>query len=109
MGHAWSVADERDVFAGLIARLFGSDRATELGLRLSQSVEITDGLWELVPIVVAAGKSHDQRSPAELADNSSAGLALSDDERRRLRQLADDFSQARDAASDMPDESALDR
>jgi hypothetical protein len=109
MRHAWSVAEERDVFAELIARLSGSDRATEMALRLGQSLEITDGLWELVPIVVAAGKAHDERSPAEVADNSPAGLALSDDERRRLRELADDFSRAMDAAADKPNESALGR
>lgn len=104
MRHAWSVADERDAFAELIARLSGSDRAAELALRLGQSLEITDGLWELVPVVVAAGKAYDQLSPAEVADSSLAGLALSNDERCLLRKLADDFSQAMDATADMPDE-----
>ena len=109
LGHALSVADEREALADLIARLSGSDRASELALRLGQSLEITDGLWELVPVVVAAGKAHDQRSPAEVADNSPAGLALGDEERRRLRELADDFSQAMDTAAGISDESALDR
>jgi hypothetical protein len=108
LGHALSVADERDAFAELIVRLSGSYRASELALRLGQSLEVTDGLWELVPVVVAAGKAHDQRSPAEVADNSPAGLVLGDGERRRLRELADDFSQAMDAAGGVPDESALD-
>jgi hypothetical protein len=102
------VADERDVLAELIARLSGSARAIELALRLGQSLEVTDGLWELVPAVVAVGKAHDQRSPAEAADNSPAGLALDDGERRRLQELADDFNQATDAAASTPDESALD-
>lgn len=109
LGHAVSVADEGDVFAELIARLSSSDRASELTYRLSQSLEVTDGLWELVPVVVAAGKGHDQRSPAEVADNSQARLALGEGERRRLRELADDFTQAIDAATDTPDESALDQ
>jgi hypothetical protein len=44
--HALNVADERDASAELIARLSGSDRASELALRLGQSLEVTDGLWE---------------------------------------------------------------
>lgn len=108
LGHALSVTDEQDALAELIARLSGSDRAAEMALRLGQALEVTDGLWELVPVVVAAGKAHDQRSPAEVADSTPAGQALGDGERRRLRELADDFSQAMDIAADMPDESALD-
>jgi hypothetical protein len=95
--------------AELLARLSGSDRASELLQRLGQSLEVTDGLWELVPVVVAAGKAHDQRSPAEVADNSPGGLALDDGERRRLRELADDFDQAMDAAGSTPDESTWER
>jgi hypothetical protein len=101
-----SVADERDALVELIARLSGSDRASELALRLGQSLEITDGLWELVPAVVAAGKAYDQRSPTDVADNSPAGLALDDEVRCRLRELADEFSQAMDVAAGTPDESA---
>jgi hypothetical protein len=100
------VADERDVLAELIARLSGSDRASELALRLGQSLEITDGLWELVPVVVAAGKAHDGRTPAEVADNTPAGLTLDARERRRLRDLADGFTQAMDATAGVPDEAA---
>jgi hypothetical protein len=69
------MADGQDSLAELIERVSGSARATELAVRLGQSLEVTDGLWELVPIVVAAGQAHDQRSPAEVADNSPAGLA----------------------------------
>ena len=95
--------------AELITRLSRSDRASELAWRLGQSLEITDGLWELVPVVVAAGEAHDQRSPTEVADKSPAGLALSQEERCRLRKLADDFSQMTDSTAETPDESALDR
>jgi hypothetical protein len=93
LSHTLDVADERDVLAELIARLSGSDRVSELALRLCQSLEVTDGLWELVPVVVAAGNAHDKRSLAEVADNSPAGSALGNVERRRLRELAADFSQ----------------
>ena len=69
-------------------------------------MEVTDGLWELVPVVVAAGKGYDQRSPAEVADDSPAGRALAEGDRSRLRDLADGFTQAMDAAAGVPEEDA---
>jgi hypothetical protein len=102
------MADGQVSLAELIGRVSGSARATELAVRLGQSLEVTDGLWELVPIVVAAGQAHDQRSSAEVADNSPAGLALGDEQRTRLGKLADGFRQATEAAAEAPDESALD-
>ena len=102
------MADGQDSLAELIGRVAGSARATELAVRLGQSLEVTDGLWELVPIVATAGQAHDQRPPAEVADISPAGLALGDEERRRLGELADGFRQATEAAAETPDESALD-
>jgi hypothetical protein len=76
--------------------------------RLGQSLEITDGLWELVPVVAAAGEARDQRSPSEVADESSAGRALDDETRCRLRDLVESFTQAMDSAGDIDelDESA---
>jgi hypothetical protein len=97
-GDALGMEDQQDALVELIAWLSGSDRASELALRLGQSLEITDGLWKLVPTVVAAGEAHDQRSAVDVADNSPVGLALSDGARCRLRKLADDFSQATDVA-----------
>jgi hypothetical protein len=100
------VAQEWDVLTDLIARLSGSGRGSELALRLGQSLEVTDGLWDLVPVVVAAGEAHDRQSPVEVADDSPAGLVLGERERARLRDLADGFSQAMESAMAMPDESA---
>jgi hypothetical protein len=77
------VTGEWDVLADLVAQLSGSGRASELALRLGQSLEVTDGLWKLVPVVVAAGETHDRQSPAEVADSGPAGLALGERERRR--------------------------
>jgi hypothetical protein len=41
-----------------------------------------------------------------VADNTPAGLTLDERDRRRLRELADGFTQAMDAAAGAPDESA---
>jgi hypothetical protein len=109
LGHALSVEDERDAFAESIARLSSSARAAELVRRLGEALELTDGLWELVPVVVADSQAHDQRPPAEVADRSPAGLALTDEERRRLREIADDFGCAMDTAGGVPDEAATAR
>jgi hypothetical protein len=73
-------------------------------------LEITDALWELVPVVVAAGEAHDQLSPAEVADRSPAGMALDAEARRRLRDLGEGFTQAMESAGgvDELDETAWD-
>jgi hypothetical protein len=101
------MTDDRELLSELIVRLAHSARATELAVRLGQSLEVTDGLWELVPVVVAAGSAQDQRPPADVADSSQAGGALAVEVRRRLRELADGFCQATDAAAGVPDESTL--
>lgn len=36
-------------------------------LRLDQALEITDGLWDLVPVIAAASEAHAQRHLADVA------------------------------------------
>ena len=48
----------------------------EMAVRLGQSLEITDALWELVPVVVAAGERVDERPAAQAADLSPAARGL---------------------------------
>lgn len=46
--------------AAVLAKITPSGRGPEMAARLSQSLEVTDGLWELVPVVVAASEAHAQ-------------------------------------------------
>jgi len=55
------MANEPIDFAAVLAKITGSSRGSEMAVRLQQSLEITDGLWELVPVVVAATEAHGQR------------------------------------------------
>lgn len=70
----------------------------ELSVRLNQSLEITDGLWELVPVVVASCEAIDARPAAELADMSPAARDLDDATRARVRGLADAYVAMLDTA-----------
>jgi hypothetical protein len=47
--------------------LAGSVVNWEIAVRLGQSLEITDGLWELVAVVVAAGEGLAERPAAQAA------------------------------------------
>lgn len=76
----------------------GSPVNWELSVRLNQSLEITDGLWELVPVVVASGAAIDARPAAELADMSPAARDLDDATRMRVRDLADAYLAMLDTA-----------
>jgi hypothetical protein len=80
--------DLRDMTA-VISGILGSPLSHEMSFRLEGALEVTDGLWDLVPVVVAAGEQHDQRSPAEAADASPAGLRLTPDSRARVRTAYD--------------------
>jgi hypothetical protein len=75
--------------AALISGILGSPLSHEMSFRLEGALEVTDGLWDLVPVVVAAGEQHDQRSPAEAADASPAGLRLTPESRTRVRAAYD--------------------
>ena len=55
-------------------------------------LELTDGLWELVPVVVAASEAHAQRPAAEVADSLPAARMLDAGRRFRLRELGDTLS-----------------
>jgi hypothetical protein len=83
----------------------------EMAVRLGQSLEITDGLWELVPVVVAAGDRVDERPAAQAADLSPAARGLGSGDRARLQALGDQFLATLDAAvaGQRIDEDALGR
>jgi hypothetical protein len=93
-----------DFLTGILTSPIGR----ELSHRLNQALEVTDGLWDLVPIVVAAGEQHDQQSPAEAADLSPAGQRLTHERRSRARAVADAVLAMQEAAAgDEFDESAV--
>lgn len=73
---AWGMADQPVDLEAVFARVLESGRGSEMAVRLRQSLEITDGLWELVPVVVAASQAHERRSPAQVADSSGVAKVL---------------------------------
>jgi hypothetical protein len=75
--------------ASLLLKLSASRRGQEMAIRLRQSLEITDSLWDLVPIVTAAGEKYEQRTPTEVADSSGAAELVSAERRQAVRQLGD--------------------
>jgi len=87
----------------------GSAVSWEMAVRLGQSLEITDSLWDLVPVVVAAGEQVDERSATQAADQSTAARGLDSDSRARVRTLGDAYIAAMDTAiaGQHPDENAL--
>jgi hypothetical protein len=103
------MADQQIDLEAAFAKVLESGRGSEMAVWLSQSLEITDGLWELVPVVVAASDAHEQRSPAQVADSSAAARVLSAERRVFLRSLGDTVSEVMTtAAREHPiDESAL--
>lgn len=84
----------------IFARVLESSRGSEMAVRLRQSLEVTDGLWELVPVVVAAAKAHERRSPDQVADSLAAAAVLTAERRAFLRNLGDLFNGAMAAAID---------
>ncbi len=87
----------------------GSAVSWEMAVRLGQSLEITDALWDLVPVAVAAGEQVDERSATQAADQSTAARGLDSDSRARVRTLGDAYIAAMDTAiaGQHPDENAL--
>jgi hypothetical protein len=80
---------DRSLAETIFSNILASPVSSELSYRLEQSLEVTDALWELVPIVVAAGQQHDQQPPAEAADQSAAARRLTADQRSEVRAVAD--------------------
>jgi len=54
-------------FGRIMNELAGSVVNWEIAVRLGQSLEITDGLWELVAVVVAAGEGLAEQPAAQAA------------------------------------------
>jgi hypothetical protein len=92
------VDDDFAELSALMGTIAGSPVNWELSVRLHQSLEITDGLWELVPVVVGSGAAIDARPAAELADMSPAARDLDDATRARVRDLADAYVAMLDTA-----------
>jgi hypothetical protein len=93
----------------LLSGILTSPISRELSYRLDQALEVTDALWDLVPIVVAVGEAHDRQAPAEAADLSPAGQHLTPDSRSRARAVADAVLAMQETATseDQLDESAV--
>jgi hypothetical protein len=89
---------DSDAVRALLSAIFTSPISRELSYRLEQALEVTDALWDLVPIVVAAGEAHDRQSPAEAADLSPAALRLTSDRRSHVRAVADGILAMQDTA-----------
>lgn len=96
--HAGGVELDLDALAAAVNGITSSAVGWEMAVRLGQSLEITDGLWELVPVVVAAGERVDERPAAQAADLSPAAHGLGSGDRARLQALGDQFLATLDAA-----------
>ena len=79
--------------AAVVAKIAESSRGSEMAMRLQQSLEMTDGLWELVPVVVTVAEAHGQRPAAEVADSLPVTRTLAPERRARLRELGDTLSE----------------
>jgi hypothetical protein len=84
--------------AAAMNAIAGSAAGWEMAVRLGQSLEITDALWELAPVVVAAGERVDERPAVQAADLSPAARGLDSSDRARLQALGDRFIATLDAA-----------
>jgi len=69
-----------------------------MSFRLESALEVTDALWDLVPVIVTAGEQHDHQAPGDVADMSPAGRRLTGERRTQIRQLADMITAAQEAA-----------
>lgn len=85
------VADQQVDLAALFTLVLSSRRGQEMAIRMQQSLELTDGLWDLVPIVTAASERYEQRTPVEVADGSPVAPFVDANRRRALQQLGDHF------------------
>src|SRR5687767_8838373 len=83
---------DRQMLANSIAALYGSPLQLEMSIRVSQALELTDALWELVPLVVDSGQRYDCASPADIADAAPVASMLSPEVRQKIRAEADRWS-----------------
>jgi hypothetical protein len=65
--HAGRVNVDPDALAAAANAIEGSVVGWEMAVRIGQTREITDALWDLVPVVVAAGERVDELSAAQAA------------------------------------------
>jgi hypothetical protein len=105
------MANEPLDLAAVLAKITESSRGSEMAVRLQLSLEMTDGLWDLVPVVVAATEAHGQRPPAEVADSLPVARTLAPERRARLRELGDTLSEITTTAVQHQtiDETAIER
>jgi hypothetical protein len=103
--HAGCVDYDTSSARAFFSAIFATPLNQELSYRLNLALEVTDALWDLVPVVVTAGKKYDEQSPADLADVSPAGRRLSSDCRSQVREMADAILAAQEGPE--LDESAL--
>jgi hypothetical protein len=94
------VTDQSADFAAILAQVEQSRRGPEMAVRLRQSLEVTDALWELVPVAIAAGDAHGQRSAVDVADAAGSAKTLSPWQREHVRRLADTLHAATASALD---------
>jgi hypothetical protein len=86
------VTDVPDDATAHAISFLGSATREEMAVRLGQALELTDALWELIPVVVAAGEQQDRMFPDEVADASTAGRRLTGSIRARLREAAREWA-----------------
>jgi len=75
-------------FRGVLSAILASSTGSELSYRLEQSLEVTDGFWDLVAVVEAAGEQHDRQDPVEIANRSPAGRRLPTERRAAVQAIA---------------------
>ena len=68
--------------------LLGEGTNLEMAVWLGHAFDVTDGLRDLVPLVVAVGADHDSMTPAQVADATPAGARLGPDARKRVQAEA---------------------
>lgn len=103
------MADPAADLAALLATVAASRRGQEMATRLYESLELTDALWGLVPVVVAASERYHERTPTEVADSSPVAALLKPERRQSLRQLGDRLQEVTTSALEAQsfDESVL--
>jgi hypothetical protein len=89
--------DQKELTQSMTA-LYGSALRLEMSVRTSQALELTDALWELVPIVVDSGQRYDFASPVDVADSVPVAGRLSLEVRQQIRAEADRWAESASAA-----------
>ncbi len=92
------MTDQQGDLGALFTRVLASPRGSEMAFRLQQSLEMTDALWDLVPIVMAASEKYQQRTPAEVSGSSAVAAFVSAKRRQALHRLGDRFRQMTNTA-----------